>query len=71
MTIWAISSTVSGGGDQGADPDRLVAITDHLGATTLPASEHFQTLRTAKAGTVLRGVSFTPGTCQIPVKIIC
>ncbi len=31
-TIWAITSTVSGDGDQGADPNRLVAITDHLGA---------------------------------------
>jgi hypothetical protein len=71
VTVWAISSTVSGGGDQGADPNKLVAITDHVGATTLPAAEHFQTMRTAKAGTVLRGVSFTPGTCQIPGRIFC
>ena len=33
MTIWAITSTVSGGGDQGADPNKLVEITDRLGAT--------------------------------------
>jgi hypothetical protein len=71
VTIWAISSTVSGSGDQGADPDKLVAITDQAGATTLPAAEHFQTVRTAQAGTVLRGVSFTPGTCQIPGRIFC
>ena len=30
-TIWAITSTVSGGGDQGADPNQLVMITDQSG----------------------------------------
>ena len=44
VTIWAITSTVSGNGDQGADPNKLVAITDGLGATTLPA-ESFATER--------------------------
>ena len=62
VTIWAITSTVSGGGDQGADPNKLVMITDKLAATTLPANENFTTVRTAKSGEVLRGVSFTPGT---------
>jgi hypothetical protein len=61
-TIFAVTSTVSGSGDQGADPNRLVAITDHLAATTLPAGESFKTLRTARFAEVLRGVSFTPGT---------
>jgi hypothetical protein len=61
-TIWAITSTVSGSGDQGADPNKLVMITDNLAATALPASETFQTLRTAQFAEVLRGVSFTPGT---------
>jgi hypothetical protein len=61
VTIWAITSTISGGGDQGADPNRLVAVTDQLSATTLPTGESFKTLRTAKFGEVLRGVSFTPG----------
>jgi hypothetical protein len=61
VTIWAITSTVSSSGDQGADPNRLVVITDRLKATTLPADEHFTTLRTARYGEVLRGVSFTPG----------
>src|SRR6202020_155181 len=42
VTIWAVTSTVSGGGDQGADPNKLVAITDELGATSLPASEAFR-----------------------------
>jgi hypothetical protein len=60
-TIWAVTSTVSGSGDQGADPNKLVAITDNLSATTLP-SENFTAVRSAGFGEVLRGVSFTPGT---------
>jgi hypothetical protein len=62
VTIYAIASTVSGGGDQGADPNKLVAITDNLAATALPAAESFRTVRAAGYGEVLRGVSFTPGT---------
>jgi hypothetical protein len=61
-TIWAVTSTVSGDGDQGADPNKLVTITDPLGATTPAASESFATVRAAGNGEVLRGVSFTPGT---------
>jgi len=61
-TIYATTSTISGSGDQGADPNKLVVITDQLNATSLPASERFLTLRTAGYGEVLRGVSWTPGT---------
>jgi hypothetical protein len=61
-TIWAITSTVSGNGDQGADPNQLVMIKDNLAATSLPAGESFTAIRTARFGEVLRGVSFTPGT---------
>jgi hypothetical protein len=61
VTIWGITSTVSGNGDQGADPNKLVAITDNVAATTLPASESFRTLRTARLAEVLRGISLTPG----------
>jgi hypothetical protein len=61
-TIWAETSTVSGSGDQGADPNELVAITDKVGATTLPTDESFKTVVAAKNMTVVRGVSFTPGT---------
>ncbi len=60
-TIYAITSTVSGNGDQGADPNKLVVITDRLAATT-PGSETFASLRSAGFGEVLRGVSFTPHT---------
>jgi hypothetical protein len=61
-TIWAITSTVSGNGDQGADPNQLVMITDNLAATSLPTGEKFTAIQTARFGEVLRGVSFTPGT---------
>jgi phosphodiesterase/alkaline phosphatase D-like protein len=60
VTLYAITSTVSASGDQGADPNKLVAITDGLSATTLPAGEQFVTLKSAGYGEVLRGVSFTP-----------
>ena len=62
VTIWGITSTVSGNGDQGADPNRLVAITDVLANTdaSIAAKEEFHTLRTARYAEVLRGVSFHP-----------
>jgi hypothetical protein len=59
-TIYGITSTVSGSGDQGADPNKLVAVTDRLSATSA-GGETFQTIKTARSGEVLRGVSFTPG----------
>jgi len=64
VTIWATTSTVSGGGDQGADPNKLVEITDRLDSTNPATSnyEHFRTIETAHFGEVLRGISFTPGT---------
>ena len=61
-TIWATTSTVSGSGDQGADPNKLVAVTDRPAASTPAAGEAFGTVRAAGFGQVLRGVSFTPGT---------
>jgi hypothetical protein len=61
-TIYATTSTISGSGDQGADPNKLVVITDQLSAATLPTEERFLTLRTAGFGEVLRGVAWTPGT---------
>jgi len=59
-TIWAVTSTVSGSGDQGADPNKLVAITDPLNATGPAAGESFRTVSAARFAEVLRGVSFTP-----------
>jgi len=62
VTIWAITSTVSGSGDPGADPNKLVEITDPLNATAPATGESFRTVRAARYAQVLRGVSFTPGT---------
>ncbi len=62
VTIWAVTSTVSGGGDQGADPNELVSVTDNLNASTLPANESFSTVVAPAYDQVVRGVSFTPGT---------
>ncbi|MDR3699014.1 MAG: hypothetical protein P4L56_05220 [Candidatus Sulfopaludibacter sp.] len=62
VTIWAVTSTVSANGDQGADPNQLVAIADVLANTsaTAAAAEKFTILRTANAGEVLRGVVLAP-----------
>ncbi|GGG66973.1 hypothetical protein [Edaphobacter dinghuensis] len=64
VVIWAVSSTVSGNGDQGADPNKLYLITDRLSNTSAAVAAHetFTDLRDAANGEVLRGVSFTPGT---------
>jgi hypothetical protein len=70
VTIYAVTSTVSASGDQGADPNKLVKVTDLLKATALPVGDgdndrddrlgHFVTIRSAKSGEVLRGVTFAP-----------
>jgi hypothetical protein len=63
VTIYAITSTISANGDTGADPNKLVKVTDQLDATTLPTGDrvgHFVTLRSAKAGEVFRGVALAP-----------
>ena len=62
VTIWGITSTVSANGDQGADPNQLVSVTDTLGNIdpAVAAKEQFTILRTANAGEILRGVSLTP-----------
>jgi hypothetical protein len=64
VTVWAITSTVSGGGDTGADPNRLVVINDRLAnaSTTVAAKERFSLVRQAGFAEVLRGVAFAPGT---------
>jgi hypothetical protein len=64
VTIYAITSTISANGDTGADPNKLVKVTDRLSDTTVPMGDslgHFQTIRRAEAGEVLRGVALAPG----------
>jgi hypothetical protein len=72
VSIYAVTSTVSANGDQGADPNRLVTIKDVLANTTAAgaASETFTVLKGAGYGEVLRGVSFTPGTkSSVPLSL--
>jgi hypothetical protein len=70
VTIYAVTSTVSSNGDQGADPNKLVSVKDLLQATTLPIKNggddkdhswgQFTTIRSAQTGEVFRGVAFAP-----------
>ena len=64
VVVYGITSTVSGNGDPGADPNKLVAILDKKSNTnaTTGAAESFTQLRSAGLAEVLRGVAFTPGT---------
>ncbi len=64
VDLWAITSTLSASGDQGADPNQLVFIRDSLENTSAQHAMHerFVVIRAAGYGEVLRGVSFTPGT---------
>ncbi|HTJ70583.1 MAG TPA: hypothetical protein VL551_23800 [Actinospica sp.] len=64
VTLYGVTTSIGGVSDYGADPNKLVTITDKASATTLPANEHYTTLQTAAAGDVLRGVSFTPGSAR-------
>lgn len=70
VSIWAITSTISANGDQGADPNKLVMITDvpvNMSATAA-ANEQFVVVRSANAGEVLRGVSFAPKSGAAPMS---
>ena len=60
VTLWATTSTSSTSGDQGADPNKVVRITDDLEATTLAAvaAESFTTIAGPTYGRVYRGVAY-------------
>ena len=63
VTLFAVTSTLSASGDQGADPNKLVKVTDRLNATIAPTGGElgeFKVIRSAKSGEVFRGVSFAP-----------
>lgn len=60
VTLYGVTSTIGGVSDPGADPNKLVTITDTLTARSLPDGASFTTLRSAPAGDVYRGVAFTP-----------
>jgi hypothetical protein len=61
VTLWATTSTSSASGDNGADPNKVVEITDQVAATTLTGSVAQQTFTTVVGptyGTVYRGVAY-------------
>ena len=61
VTLWATTSTASASGDNGADPNKVVVITDKVAATTLTGSvkqETFKTIAGPTYGTVYRGVAY-------------
>jgi hypothetical protein len=64
VTLWAATSTSSTSGDNGADPNRVVEITDEV-AATIPtakvAGETFRSIVGPTYGTVYRGVAYVGG----------
>ena len=62
VSLYGVTSTVSGNGDQGADPNLLVTVNDVLANTdaAVGAAQKFTVLKSAVAKEVLRGVSLTP-----------
>jgi hypothetical protein len=67
VTLWATTSTSSASGDNGADPNKVVRITDEVAATTLTtkvAKEAFATVAGPTYGTVYRGVSYVTADCD-------
>lgn len=64
VTLYGVTTSIGGVSDYGADPNKLVSVTDSVSATALPSGERYSTLESAGAGDVLRGVSFTPGSAR-------
>ncbi len=61
VTLWAATSTSSASGDNGADPNKVVRITDRVSATTLTGNitrETFTTIAGPTYGTAYRGVAY-------------
>jgi hypothetical protein len=58
VTFFATTSTSSDSGDNGADPNEIVKITDVLGDTSLPTSESFSVFDGPQAGLRFGGVAF-------------
>ncbi len=64
VTLWATTSTSSASGDNGADPNEVVRITDRLSATAMTGEvsrETFTTIAGPTYGTVYRGVAYVCG----------
>jgi hypothetical protein len=57
VSLWAVTATTSASGDNGADPNSVVMISDVLGATTLPTGETFSTFAGPEYGVRYGGVA--------------
>ena len=65
VMLWATTSTSSASGDNGADPNRVVLITDRVSATKMTGEvprETFTTIAGPTYGTAYRGVAYVCGT---------
>jgi len=58
VTFFATTSTSRDSGDNGADPNEIVEITDALGDTSLPTNESFSVFDGPQAGLRFGGVAF-------------
>jgi hypothetical protein len=62
-TIYAVTSTISQNGDNGADPNKVVKVTDQISATKLATGGYldtFSTIRPAQSRVAYRGVALAP-----------
>jgi len=70
VTLFAVTSTISANVDAGADPNKLVKVTDRVSSKVLPVGDGdhdrddrfgvITVIRSAKSGEVLRGISLAP-----------
>ncbi|RKR75668.1 hypothetical protein [Frondihabitans australicus] len=60
VSLWGVTSAIGGVSDPGADPNRIVTVTDRLSAQTVPSAARFTTVKAAAAGDVYRGVALAP-----------
>jgi hypothetical protein len=67
VTLWAVTATNSTAGDTGADPNKVVEITDEVRATAPGAREKFTTFAEPTYGTVYRGVAYVTSADRGPV----
>jgi len=66
VTLWGVTSDSSASGDNGADPNEVVQITDVLSDTSLPTNESFSVFQGPEYGQVYRGVAFDSVPAQVP-----
>jgi hypothetical protein len=74
VTLWATTSTSSASGDNGADPNKVVTITDQLAPMTMTppvAQETFTAVAGPTYGTAYRGVAYVCSNGGLDAQGIC